>query len=623
MPRAKKAATVAPEDIEETSAPQLVSPSAIQTIAFSRLRRAPENVRQTDIAADVDSLASDIAAHGLLQSLIGYVWNKRVPDTSVIYIVGGGRRLQALTLLHERGQIPDDFAVPVLLRPKDEAIELSLSENLARRDMNAADEFVAFQELMKPGTLSVNDLAKRFGFSERYVKQRLRFAGLHPDILNALREGAISLEFATEYAKTTDQQLQFDVYRAMQRGPVYNRNSFFALRSALNSKQLTEDDAIFRFIDRATYEAEGGGYIEDLFAEMEEGQGRRLDKGQLAREIASRCLAFQADPVVLSTARRRHPSVAGYVLAPELVAGGGRPNAPSGCVLIEGGWNSTLSTHVNITECWKRADAIAAPIHIIVGIAQESPNEKDDDDSELAYVSAYEEARFFVPRDVAKQVLPPKHQTNYGGPQLTPEEQREKEIEREAKLWAARLAGPSFKDTPFEGQVFYGDYWLRTNERRPGDPYDAPRLTAYDLRVFVTDEQIAANMEAGRKRAIAEREAAENARAAKLAAQEAAAAEKAKAFADKLAEIQALETPPAVIMVTTFEGGDFTPWFRWKSGDYFDLSEDDPDASTAEGVESVEELADVVAEIGEHYPTVAAYHAAIAAPSPEEMDEAA
>ncbi|MBV2148600.1 ParB N-terminal domain-containing protein [Sphingobium sp. AS12] len=617
----KKAAPVAPETDIQTQTITSVAPSAINPIAYSRLRRAPENVRQTDIAADVESLADDIAAHGLLQSLIGYVWNKRVPTTSAIFIVGGGRRLQALQLLRERGAIGDDFPVPVLIRPKEEAIELSLSENLARRDMNPADEFTAFQELMKPGTMSPADLAKRFGFTERYVKQRLRFATLHPDVLGALRDGKISIEFATEYARTTDQQLQHDVFRAMQRGPSYNRDSIWTLRASLGSKQLTEDSAIFQFIDRATYEAEGGGYVEDLFAkDDDEGTGRRLDKGHLAREIATRCLSFQGDQRVLPVAQRDYPSVAGFVLAPELILGGGKPTAPHGFAEIVGGWSSTLNRHVDIKECWKRARHLEALIHIVVGIVREKPIADDDDGSALEYVAGYDRERFFVPRDMVKQVLPPKEATHYGGQQLTLEQQAEQDLQRDAKLWAARLAGPSFKGTPFEGKVFYGEYWLRTNERRPGDPYNAPRMTAFDLRVFVTDEEIKANMEAGRARAIEERDAVVLARAAKDAAKQAEADAKAQEFADKLAAIRALPALPAVIMAAGYVEDAPSPWFLWASGDYFDLPEDDEHADDGQGLEGIDEIADTMAVIGDFYVTIEEYRAAIAPTEADDVD---
>ncbi|MGH2248717.1 ParB/RepB/Spo0J family partition protein, partial [Enterococcus faecalis] len=85
------------------------------------------------------------------------------------------------------------------------------------------DEFVAFAALMAPGNRSPADLAKQFGFTERYVKQRLRLAGLADEILDALRQGQISLEVATEYAKTADHALQSRVYKRECRPNNYQR----------------------------------------------------------------------------------------------------------------------------------------------------------------------------------------------------------------------------------------------------------------------------------------------------------------------------------------------------------------------------------------------------------------
>src|SRR3546814_18885457 len=123
--------------------------------------RAPENVRQTNKAVDVESLADDIAAHGLLQSLIGYAGDTDI-DAAAVYIVGGGRRLQALQLLRERGAIDDSFAVPVLLRDPDDAINLSLLENLAKRDMNPADAITRSEE-RRVGKESVSTCKLRWG----------------------------------------------------------------------------------------------------------------------------------------------------------------------------------------------------------------------------------------------------------------------------------------------------------------------------------------------------------------------------------------------------------------------------------------------------------------------------
>lgn len=588
------------------AAVQTIAPTSITTVPFGRLKRAPQNVRKTDIAADVVSLAEDIAAHGLLQSLIGYAGDTAI-DAKAVYIVGGGRRLQALELLRTQGTIKDSWPVPVLIRPETEAVELSLSENLARRDMNPADEFVAFAALMAPGNRSPANLAKQFGFTERYIKQRLRLAALHPEILAALRDGKLSMMFAIEYAKAADQEVQLQVYRAIQRGTAFNKENMFHLRAMLSQEQLREDSTVFQFIDRETYEREGGGYVEDLFEDSE--HGRRLDNTVLARTIADRCLRFQAEGRVLAKAKAEHPSVVGCVVEP---LGLGLVKAPAGFVEIASGWNSTLNRHVDVDGCWKRADAQGAPIQIVVGLTREEPIGEDDDGSPLAVVAEYRRERFFVQKDCAKQVLPPK-ETTYGGnyTPLTEEQRRAQEIEREARVWAARLTVPKFSDLPgFEGRVFYGRDWLDTHERKPGDPMAAGYTPCFELKVFVTEEEIAANMEAGRAKATELREVLEIARAAKVAEKEAAAEAQAKALSDMIAEIGALEIPPAVIMASQYLDDDPTPWFRWSAGDYWDMRQDDPDADNAMGVESVDEMADTMAVIAGHYPTIEAFDAA-------------
>src|SRR3546814_9858804 len=78
--------------------------------------------------------------------------------------------------------------------------------------MNPADEFTAFAQLMQRGSVSPADLARQFGFSERYVKQRLRLASLASEILDALREGKLTIDAAMAYAGTQDQRLQLRVF---------------------------------------------------------------------------------------------------------------------------------------------------------------------------------------------------------------------------------------------------------------------------------------------------------------------------------------------------------------------------------------------------------------------------
>jgi hypothetical protein len=250
-------------------------------------------------------------------------------------------------------------------------------------------------------------------------------------------------------------------------------------------------------------------------------EARKLAHGQLARDIASRCLKFQAARVE-AAAQREYPSVIGSVLPSDLTLDGST-DTPTGYAAISGGWNSDLGSHVSVDECWKRARDQSVPIQIIVGIGREEPIAEDDDGSPLGYTATWNRERFFVPRDSKKAVLPPKQSPSYGGKVLTDEERRAEELERDARLWAARLSIPRFSDIPgFEGRVFYDRDWLDTHLHRPGDPKTGPRTPSFELRVFVTEEEIAANLDAGRTKAADVREQLERFRAEQRAQREAA-----------------------------------------------------------------------------------------------------
>ena len=77
--------------------------------------------------------------------------------------------------------------------------------------MHPADEFVAMASLIDGGA-TVEDVARRFGTSERHVKQRLRLGKLAPELLDAYRGGAIALEAVTAFTLGGDHAAQRAVW---------------------------------------------------------------------------------------------------------------------------------------------------------------------------------------------------------------------------------------------------------------------------------------------------------------------------------------------------------------------------------------------------------------------------
>lgn len=597
-PARKKAVPKVPAAAVDAPVADTLAPSNIVPIAYGRLRRAPENVRKTNVAADVESLADDIGAHGLLQSLIGYPGDTDI-DRDTVYVVGGGRRLQALQLLHKRGVIDENWPVSVLIREQREAIELSLSENLARRDMNPADEFEAFAALMATGATNPAQLGKRFGFTERYVKQRLRLAALAPEILEALRNDEIGLESAMTYARTADVELQQRVFKAQQRPNAYSPHSAYSIKAAYAAEQMRTDDTIFLFIDPATYEAEGGGYDEDLFDAVDDDGVRKLTRGDIALAIAERCAEFQAERLIAAE-QEKHPCIGDFVL-PKGLARGGKVEPPAGHVEIRGGYSYDLYQDIDLDDVWTRLDELTDSAVIVMHLERQHGAMVEDGDgaNKLPYTAhlVVDDSRVFVPKAVAAQVLPAKREQSYGV-QQTPEERAAAELKREARLWAARLAVPKLSSIPgLDGRVFYEDSWLFENRHKPGDPKSGPYTPSFTVRIFVSEEEIAANIEAGEARALEEREE----KARRLAEQEAERAAAAEALAAKADEIAALGYEPAVIMVDG-PSGALTPFFLQDDGSYTDEDSDT-------GYDSLAFLIECADVIGDHWATREAYDA--------------
>lgn len=550
-----------------TAAP--VAETAIELVELALLERAPENVRHTREDEDVAELADDIAAHGLLQSLIGY----RKPNEACVFIAGGGRRLKALELLLGRGAVTGKYHVPVLVRPREEAVELSLAENLARRDMSPADEFVAFSLLMESGTHSTADLARRFGFTERYVKQRLRLAALAPEILDALRERKITLDAAMAYASTQDRALQSATFKAHSRPNAWDAHKPEKVRRDISGAGMDEGDAPFKFIGAKAYERAGGGYEDDLFSEA--GGDRGLTNPAMVRQLAQDHIDFQMVKR-LSELQKDHPSIRGYLVVPslELHAWGTSdwPKVPDGFDWVD---------KYDEAKVWSVIDNNKIDAHVVVGI---------DPEGQLAVWMR----KVAVPKKQVSAIMgAPNQQPGYTP--MSQEEIDRKNREREGARWAQRLAipglkpreeGDSFEGTPLQGRVFWPDAWR--DDRKEVDHPELGKGWFVPICVFVTEEEVSAKAEAGLVRYDKEKADEERRKAEKAAEREA----REKAENERRIEwLSGLEAkPPAVIEVADWGCGAL---FRQgtEGFTYLDVEPGEDPALAEFSIEDVEQLA--------------------------------
>lgn len=251
--------------------------SPIMHVPLSKLTLSPRNARKTG-GHDVSDLAANIAVAGLLQNLI-VAPSDAGPDQ--FEVIAGGRRLSALQLLEREGRLPDAIAtdgVPCR-RIDDEAaiIEASTAENTIRTPLHPADQFEAFRAMVDAGK-SIADVAAHFNIAEVVVRQRLKLANVHPQLVQAYRDDEATLEQLQALAVTDDHAAQLGVWNQardrLDRDPR-------ELRRKLTAREIPSTDPRVLFVGLAAYETAGGAVRRDLFSTREDAylaDGKLLDR---------------------------------------------------------------------------------------------------------------------------------------------------------------------------------------------------------------------------------------------------------------------------------------------------------------------------------------------------------
>jgi len=176
----------------------------------------------------------------------------------------GERRRRAMLELADEKILDRDHEVTclVLEDSTEAAVETSLAENFHRLAMNPADEAQAFAALVSSGA-TVEDVARRFGLTVRFVEGRLRLATLAPVVFEALASGQITLDIAKAFGATSDQEIQARVFEQVS-SAYYAPNPDSIRRMGL-SGTVRGSDPRARLVGRDAYIAAGGRIERELF----------------------------------------------------------------------------------------------------------------------------------------------------------------------------------------------------------------------------------------------------------------------------------------------------------------------------------------------------------------------
>ena len=213
----------------ETENIQSVAENNIVSVALANIQPSSYNPRKHFDEVSLAELAENIRQQGVLQP-IGV---RPIADTDRFEIVFGERRYRASLMAGM-----EEIAAVILNVSDETAAEMAVTENLQRKDVTPVEEAAAYQKLMESGRHDVQSLAVQFGKNENYIRTRLKFVSLIPEIVELLEKDEITISVASEICRYgTD--IQKEVYEKHLKAGSYN--SWRGLKAAEVAKFIERD----------------------------------------------------------------------------------------------------------------------------------------------------------------------------------------------------------------------------------------------------------------------------------------------------------------------------------------------------------------------------------------------
>ena len=194
-----------------TAATQAVEKN-ITSVALANIQPSSYNPRKNFDETSLAEFAESIRQQGVLQPI-----GVRPIETNRFEIVFGERRYRA-SLMAELTEIP-----AIVMDISDEtAEEMAITENLQRKDVTPIEEANAYQKLIDSGRHDVQSLTVQFGKTEAYIRTRLKFVSLIPEIALLLEQDELTISVATEICRYGE-DIQHDIYdKHLKEGLLYN-----------------------------------------------------------------------------------------------------------------------------------------------------------------------------------------------------------------------------------------------------------------------------------------------------------------------------------------------------------------------------------------------------------------
>ncbi|MCT2410010.1 ParB/RepB/Spo0J family partition protein [Chryseobacterium antibioticum] len=188
----------------------------------------------------LNELAESIKLHGVLQPIIVRI---HPVEKRKYEIVCGERRFRASKIAGAK-----TISTSVRELNDDEVFEIQIIENLARKDVHAMDEALAFKKMLESGKYTLDDISAKIVKPLTFVSQRLKLNDLIPELKEDFLKGEFGLGHAVLLARVSEEK-QKEIFDNSKREWGNGYGTIKELKSDLDDDNLNLDEAFFDISD--------------------------------------------------------------------------------------------------------------------------------------------------------------------------------------------------------------------------------------------------------------------------------------------------------------------------------------------------------------------------------------
>jgi ParB family transcriptional regulator, chromosome partitioning protein len=190
----------------ETLEKTIAEPTDFPRIDIKLINSSPHQPRREFEPAAMKSLAESIGEHGLLQPVVLRRAGERYE------LIAGERRLRAAI---QAGW--NDVPAHVIEADDQQVAEMSIIENLHRKDLNPLEKAVSFQRYIEQYGCTQEELASRLKLDRSTIANLIRLLELPELVQQTIRQGKITQGHARALLPLGDEREQIEFCQRIQR----------------------------------------------------------------------------------------------------------------------------------------------------------------------------------------------------------------------------------------------------------------------------------------------------------------------------------------------------------------------------------------------------------------------